>query len=149
MHDGKQIYHFAAVPLDLHESGVMEETIKQKQVGKLVQRALSDVFLQEGKEILSGALVTVSHVRMTPDLLVARAYLSVFNTPNPDEIMAYIQYNNKQIRGIIGKKIRNQVRRIPELEFFKDDTLDEVFRMEELFKDLREKRGQQTDEEVD
>jgi len=125
----------------------MTETIKQKQVAKLIQRALSDVFQQEGKEILNGALVTVSNVRMTPDLLVARAYLSIFNTTMPEEIMEYIRFNSKQIRGIIGKKIKNQVRRIPELEFFKDDTLDEVFRLEALFKDLREKQSHPNSDE--
>lgn len=117
----------------------MTESIKQRQVAKTIQWAISEVFRQEAAEILNGAMVTVSHVRMTPDLLEARVYLSIFNTPDPDEIMQYIQFNNKQLRGALGKRIRNQVRRIPELQFFRDDTLDEVMKLEALFKEIREK----------
>ena len=124
----------------------MTESIKQRQVAKLIQWALSEVFQKEAAEILNGAMVTVSHVRMTPDLLEARAYISIFNTPDPDEIMQYIQFNNKQLRGLLGRKIKNQVRRIPELMFFRDDTLDEVMKLEALFKEIREKEHRTDDE---
>lgn len=126
----------------------MAETIKQRQVAKTIQWALSEVFRQEAAEILKGAMVSVSHVKMTPDLLEARIYLSIFNTPDPDEIMQYIQFNNKQIRGALGKRIKNQVRRIPELNFYRDDTLEEVMKLEALFKEIRDKenRSEPSDE---
>jgi ribosome-binding factor A len=119
----------------------MTETIKQRQVAKIMQWAMSEVFRQEAAEILQGAMVSVSHVKMTPDLLEARIYLSIFNTPDPDEIMQYIQFNNKQIRGALGKRIKNQVRRIPELNFYRDDTLEEVMKLEALFKEIRDKEN--------
>ena len=106
----------------------MEESKRQKMVGRLIQEQLSEIFMREGKEITGKAMVTISSVRMTPDLLTARVYLSIFNTETPDEIMYYIEANNKQLRKILGQRIRHQVRRIPELGFFKDESLDEVFK---------------------
>lgn len=109
-------------------------------VGRLIQEQLSEIFLREGKEITGNAMVTISSVRMTPDLLTAKVYMSIFNAENPDEIMYFIESNNRQLRKILGQRIRHQVRRIPELAFFKDETLDEVFRLEEIFRQLKEER---------
>ncbi|MBX7227399.1 MAG: 30S ribosome-binding factor RbfA [Chitinophagales bacterium] len=119
------------------------ESIRQKQVAKLIQVVMSDIFREEAHEILEHSLVTVAHVRLTPDLSVARIYLSIYNTGalKPEDILGYITFNNKQIRGILGKKIRNKVRHIPNIEFFLDDTLDEVFKLEELFKEIRDKEN--------
>lgn len=118
----------------------MEETKRQKMVGRLIQEELSQIFLREGKEVTGNAMVTISNVRMTPDLLTARVYLSIFNAEDPDEIMYFIEANNKQFRRLLGNKIRHQVRRIPELAFFKDESLDEVFKLEEIFKQLKEEK---------
>jgi ribosome-binding factor A len=126
----------------LWKDRAMTETIKQRQVAKVVQWALSEVFRHEATEILQGSMVTVSNVYLTPDLLSARVYLSIFNTTHPDEIRTFIEMNTPQIRNAMGKRIKNQVRRIPELEFFKDDTLDEVFKLEALYKELKEKDQQ-------
>ena len=105
----------------------------------MVQVALSEVFLTEAKEILGNAMVTVSAVKVTPDLLLARAYVSIFNTEKPEEILGFIDYNSTNLRRLVGNKIKNKVRRIPELEFYRDDTLDEVFRIESLFKEIHAK----------
>lgn len=115
------------------------DSIRQKQIAKMVQAALSEVFLSEAREILGQAMVTVSNVKVTPDLLLARAYLSIYNTDKPDEILGFIQYNSRELRRLVGSKIKNKVRRIPELEFYRDDTLDEVFKMEDLFKQIHSK----------
>ena len=115
------------------------ESIRQKQVAKTVQIALSEVFQREAHEILEGAMVTVSGVHLTPDLLTARIYLSVFNHAKPDEVLAYINFNKKHLRGLLGNKIKKKVRRIPDLEFFKDDTLDEVFKLDKIFKEVNAK----------
>ena len=115
------------------------ESIRQKQVAKTIQIALSEVFQREAHEILEGSMVTVSGVHLTPDLMTARIYLSIFNHAKPDEILAYINFNKKHLRGLLGNKIKKKVRRIPELEFFKDDTLDEVFKLEQIFKEVKTK----------
>ena len=111
-------------------------SIRQQQVAKQVQVALSDIFRSEASEILEGAMVTVSTVRMTPDLLTARCYLGIFNTPKPEEILGYIHINNKELRRLLGNKLKNKVRRIPEIHFYRDDTLDEVFKLEKIFSDI-------------
>ncbi len=112
------------------------DSIRQQQVAKQVQVALSDIFRSEASEILEGAMVTVSTVRMTPDLLTARCYLGIFNTPKPEEILGYIHINNKELRRLLGNKLKNKVRRIPEIHFYRDDTLDEVFKLEKIFSDI-------------
>lgn len=115
------------------------ESIRQQQVNKIIQIALSEIFQREAREILGSALVTVASVRITPDLYTARIYLSIYNTPNPGDLLKLIDYNNKEIRGLLGKKIRNKVRVIPELAFFRDDTMDEVIKLDNLFKEIKEK----------
>ena len=116
------------------------ESKRQKQVARVVQQYMNDIFLKEGKEITEEALVTISHVKMTPDLQVARIYLSIYNSKHPDEIMHFIQVNAKTLRHLLGQRIRHQLRKVPELQFFKDDTLDEVFRLEEIFRELNDEK---------
>jgi ribosome-binding factor A len=115
------------------------ETIRQKQVGKIIQVALSDVFIREAREILGTAMVSVTQVKITPDLLQAKVYLSIYNTQQPEEILGFIRHNDRELRHILGSKIRNKVRRIPELIFFRDDTMDEVIKLETLLHDIKEK----------
>lgn len=115
------------------------ESIRQQQVNKVIQIAMSEIFQKEAREILGSALVTVASVKITPDLYTARIYLSIYNIPNPAELLKLIEYNNKELRGLLGKKIRNKVRVIPELAFFRDDTMDEVIKLDNLFKEIKEK----------
>lgn len=122
------------------------ESKRQKQVGRLIQEKLAQIFLIEGKEFTGGALVTVSQVRMTPDLLVARVYLSIFNTPDPDALMDNIKQNAGAFRRVLGPRVRH-LRRVPTLEFFKDDTLDEVFKLEEIFKELNKEKDKDSSED--
>ncbi|MCP4124308.1 MAG: 30S ribosome-binding factor RbfA [Bacteroidetes bacterium] len=122
-----------------------QESKRQKQVGRVIQEHMVDIFQKEAKEITGKAMVTISQVKMTPDLLNAYVYVSIYNTENPDEIMFYIESNTKQIRTLLGNRARHQVRRIPYLSFFKDETLDEVFRLEKIFKDLNEAKKDQPD----
>ncbi len=122
------------------------ETRRQKQVAREIQSVMSNIFLKEGREITDGALVTIAGVRMTPDLLVAKVYFSIYNHENPDEIMHYIEANKGQLRKILGNKVGKHMRRVPELQFFKDDTLDEVFKLDELFKDLNKDKSTENDQ---
>ncbi len=115
------------------------ETIRQRQVAKMIQLAMSEVMQKDLQHLLEHAMVTISGVRVTPDLYTARIYVSIYNHSNPEAILEILDKNNKTIRGILGNKIRHKVRSIPQLEFFKDDTLDEVQKLEQIFKDIKKK----------
>ncbi len=115
------------------------ESIKQRQVAKTIQIAMSELVQKEIQPMLEGALLTVSGVRVTPDLYTARIYVSIYNHAKPDAILNILDKNNKQIRGFLGNKIRNKVRSIPQLEFFKDDTLEDVQNLERIFSEIKKK----------
>jgi len=114
------------------------ESRRQLQVAKLIQQALSDVFQIDGRSIYGKAFVTISGIKVTSDLFIARAYLSIYNVEDKDEILENIQSNIPYLRKKVGSKIRNKIRQIPELEFYMDDTLDEVFKIDDIFKELNE-----------
>jgi len=115
----------------------LEQTKKQRQVGALIQREFSTVLQSEGA-FLYGAnpLVTVTNVRMSSDLGIAYIYVSVFNAPYKQEIVKELWDNLAFLRGQLGKRIRKQVRRIPMLKFYIDDTLDEAEHIDDLFTNL-------------
>lgn len=118
----------------------MEESKRQKQVGQLILEELSDIFHREGINVVEGGLVSISKVMVTPDLLEARIYLSLFKIAQPDEFIEQIKGRTGEIRKQLGQRVRNQLRRIPELHFFIDDTLDYVYKMEGLFQKIEEER---------
>jgi ribosome-binding factor A len=120
----------------------MEESKRQKQVGQLVLEELSSIFQREGINIIDGGMVSVSRVMVTPDLLEARVYLSLFQIKNPAEFMHSIKERSKELRNQLGMRVRNQLRRVPELQFFPDETLDYVYKMEDIFKKIQEEREQ-------
>jgi ribosome-binding factor A len=111
----------------------MKQTIKQRQIAALIQKEFSAVLLVEGSLMYGDALVTVTRVRMSADMGIAYIYLSVYNTLYKQEIIKEIWENLSRLRGELGKRIRKQVRRIPMLKFFIDDTLDEVEHLDMLF----------------
>jgi ribosome-binding factor A len=119
----------------------MEESKRQKQVGKLVLEEMSDIFQREGINIIDGGMVSISKVSMTPDLLEARIYLSFFQVKDPAALLHEIKQRTGELRKVLGQRVRNQLRRVPELQFFTDDTLDHVFKMEEIFKQINEERN--------
>ena len=102
----------------------MESTRLQK-IERLLQKELSDIF-QKQTQGMHGVLVSVSVVRVSPDLSVARAYLSIFPSDKSQELLEAIRSNTKAIRFDLGQRIRLQVRKIPELSFFIDDSLDYI-----------------------
>lgn len=109
------------------------ETTRQNKIARLLQKELSDIFLLQTKS-MHGTLVSVSTVRISPDMSVARAYLSVFPSEKADEIVKNINANMKSIRYELGTRVRYQLRIIPELKFFIDDSLDYLERIDELLK---------------
>jgi ribosome-binding factor A len=118
----------------------MEESKRQKQVAGLIQAEMSDLFQREGVGVSGGGLISISRVAVTPDLLEARIFLSFFQVKAPDEALKAIRERTSEWRGELGKRVRNQLRRVPHLQFFSDDTLDHVFKMEELFKKIEDER---------
>jgi ribosome-binding factor A len=116
----------------------MQESKRQKQIGQLVQKELSDIFQRMGYNITEGGMISISAVRITPDLLEARVYLSMFQIKDTAAMLNQIKDRNWEIRKELGLRVGKQLRRVPELSYFLDDTLDYVFRMEELFKKIRD-----------
>jgi ribosome-binding factor A len=118
----------------------MQEGKRQKQVGGLIQEELNKIFQRFGLNMIDGGMVSISSVKITPDLLEARVYLSFFQVANANEALKKIQEKAGEIKRELGNRVRQQLRRIPEIKYFKDDTLDHVFRMEEIFKKISEEK---------
>ncbi len=113
------------------------DSVRQQKIAKLIQQNFTDILLREGSTYSQFGLITVTRVTVTPDLLVARIYLSVFNSKNPGAVVMAFKEHRGDLRKKLGDKMRFQLRRIPSLEFFLDETLDEVFRLEEIFKQIK------------
>ena len=109
------------------------ETTRQNKIARLIQKELSEIFLLQTKS-MHGVLVSVSIVRISPDMSYARAYLSIFPSERSEEIVNNINANMKSIRYELGNRLRFQLRIIPELKFFVDDSLDYAAHIDELLK---------------
>ena len=107
------------------------ETTRQNKISRLIQKELSEIFLLQTKA-MNGVLVTVSVVRISPDMSVARVYLSIFPSEKSKEIVENINNNTKSIRFELGTRVRHQLRIIPELKFFVDDSLDYIENIDKL-----------------
>lgn len=115
------------------------ETRRQLQVSELIKRHFSVVMQQEGSYIHgSSVLVSVTNVMMTPDLGMAKIYLSVFNTENKGAVIQMISESKHRLKQLLAGRIRKLVRRIPEIDFYIDDTIDEMYKVEKLFDNLDE-----------
>jgi len=118
----------------------MEESKRQKQVAGVIQEEMNDIFLRMGLNMSSGGMVSSAAVKVTPDLLESRVYLSLFQVKDAEAVIAKIEERKGELRRQLGERVKQQLRRVPELRFFKDDTLDHVFKMEEIFKKINEER---------
>lgn len=114
----------------------MQENKRQKQIGGLLNEELSEIFQRLGLNMIEGGMVSISAVKITPDLLEARIYLSIFQA-NTKAVMKKIEERKWEIKKELAARVKQQLRRIPELKFFHDDTLDHVFKMEELLKQIK------------
>ena len=110
----------------------MQET-RQARISRLLQKELAQIFEGQTRQ-MHGVLVSVTRVRVSPDLSICTAYLSIFPSDKGDELLKNIQANDKAIRFDLGRRVRNQLRIIPELRFFIDDSLDYIDRIDELLK---------------
>ncbi len=119
----------------------MTEGKRQKQVAAVLQQELNDVFMRLGLTMVDGGMISISKVQVTPDLLEARIYLSLFKVQNADEVMKKIENKAWEVKKELSDRIKHQLRRIPVLQFYHDDTLDYVSKMEEIFKKINEDDG--------
>jgi ribosome-binding factor A len=110
-------------------------TTRQHKVSRLLQKELGDYFQRQGSGISGGKMVTVTVVRISPDLRVAKVYVSIFPGDKAGEAIEAISEKSGLIRSTMGNKLRNQLRHIPEFAFFLDDSLDYIDRIEDLLKD--------------
>lgn len=108
-------------------------SIRQNKVERVVQEELSMIFQRNAREICLGAMVSATVVRVTPDLSLARCYVSVFAGPPKEEVLENIKRNASKIRGEVGRRLKN-MSRIPELTFFIDDSLDYANEIDDLLK---------------
>ena len=118
----------------------MEEGKRQKQVAGVIQQEINDIFRHLGLNMIDGGMVSVSAVKITPDLLEARIYLSLFKIPDEAAAMQKIDRRAWEIKKELAEKIKHQLRRMPVLRYYQDDTLDHVFKMEELFKKIEKEK---------
>lgn len=122
------------------------ESKRQQKFAGVIQEDLAAIFQREGMNFLPNTLVTITKVRVTPDLAIARIFLSFFNNANNQQALQSLKLHASEIRYKLGARIKDQVRIIPQLEFFIDDTSEYVERMDKIF-DKISKEERQKDEE--
>jgi ribosome-binding factor A len=122
------------------------ESKRQQKFAGVIQEDLAAIFQREGINYLPNTLVTITKVRVTPDLAIARVFLSFFNGANNQQSLQTIKSHASEIRYKLGARIKDQVRVIPQLEFFVDDTSEYVERMDKIF-DKISKEDRQPDTE--
>ena len=120
----------------------MQEGKRQRQVAGVIQQEMNDIFVRLGLNMLNGGMVSISNVKVTPDLLEARIYLSLFKVDDVKAAMKKIEERAWEIKKELAERVKHQLRRVPVIHYYLDDTLDHVFRMEELFKQINSEKKQ-------
>lgn len=121
------------------------ESKRQQKFAGVIQKDLAEIFQREGMNLLPNTMVTITKVRVTPDLAIARVFLSFFNSNNNTLALNTIKAHSNEIRYKLGNRIKDQARIVPHLEFFIDDTSEYVERMDKLFEKIS-KEPRQTEE---
>ena len=115
----------------------MIEGKRQKQVAAVIEKDLNEIFQRMGLTMLHGGMISISSVKITPDLFDARIYLSFFKIDDPIKTLNYIQEKSWEIKKELTARVRHQLRSMPQLTFYIDDTLDYVDKMDKLFKEIK------------
>jgi ribosome-binding factor A len=121
------------------------ESKRQQKFAGVIQQDLAEIFQREGMNFLPNIMVTITKVRVTPDLAIARVFLSFFNSADAAACLSTVKTHASEIRYKLGAKIKNQVRVVPQLEFFVDDTNDYVEKMDQLFDQISKEPRQDED----
>jgi ribosome-binding factor A len=109
---------------------------RQLKIASLIKEEFTAILSRDGKSIYGKAFVTVTNVTVTSDLTLTRFYLSIFGAENPDEVINKFREHKAEIKRDLGAKLRHHLRRIPEVEFFRDESLDNAQRIEDVFKKI-------------
>lgn len=112
--------------------------LRQEKVARQIQKDLGELMQQHRSEWMSGAFVTIAKVTVTPDLGYVNVYLSLYNNANRQQVLDHINGQNKEIRKALAQRVRHDFRKVPELRFYEDDTLDYVEKMDELFRKIND-----------
>lgn len=115
----------------------MEEGKRQKQVAAVLEKELNDIFQRKGLTMIDGGMVSIAGVKITPDLFDARIYLSFFQVKDSIAALKIIDERAWEIKKELTVRIRHQLRSMPQLSFYIDDTLEYVEKMEQLFKEIK------------
>jgi len=110
------------------------ESTRQKKVSRLIQKEIADFFLRKGGGYAPGKLISVTKVRVSPDLSFAKIYISIFPSTNQTEILQAVQDHGHKIRFELGHKVRSQLRIVPDIAFYIDDSLDYIDKIDKLLK---------------
>ncbi len=114
----------------------MSSTVRQQKFARLIQKELSEIFQRDKRGFLDNAFITIAEVKVSPDLGVAKVYISMMLAKDKQAILEKLDHHKKEIRRALGEKIRNQARIVPELAFFIDEVEENAIRMDELIKSL-------------
>lgn len=114
----------------------MAESIRIQKVASLLQKALAEIFLQEANRLLDNSIVTVTEVRVSPDLGLAKVYLSFVLNKGQADIMAKVTQQKGAFRRLLGNRIGNKLRKVPELRFYTDDLVEQATKMHQLLDEL-------------
>ena len=115
----------------------MSSTVRQQKFSRLIQKELSDIFQRDQRGLLGNSFITIVDVRVSPDLSVAKVYISMMLAPDKKAVLEKLDLHKKEIRKALGDRIRNQARIIPELAFFIDEVEEKAQRMDEILKNLQ------------
>ncbi len=115
----------------------MQEGKRQKQVAAVLQQELNDIFMRLDLNMIDGGMVSIASVKVTPDLLEARIYISLFQVSDSKAALKKIDGRAWEVKRELSDRVKTQLRRIPVLSFYLDDTLEYVFKMEEIFKQIQ------------
>jgi len=111
------------------------DTTRQNKISRLIQKDLAEILQKEGRNFFAGVLISVTNVRVSPDLSIARVYLSIFPSEKGAEILLEIKRLQSKIRGLLGLKVGKQLRIVPQLDFHIDDSLDYIDNIDRLLKE--------------
>lgn len=111
-----------------------QQTTRQLKVSRELQRDLAEIIRSRGMAFYGGAMVTVSEVRISPDLSIAKVFVSIFPSEKQQAVMSKLEEDKKAVRGELGRKVRSQLRIVPEIDWYLDTTLDYAEHIDELLK---------------
>lgn len=111
------------------------ETTRQNKISRLIQKDMADILQKEGKDLFHNVLISVTRVRVSSDLSIARVYLSIFPSEKGEAILLEIKKLHSKLRGLLGLKVGKQLRIVPQLDFFLDDSLDYIDNIDRLLKE--------------